>query len=93
MNEIILDVAKEFFELQIDQSFTQSEIEDILYEFSHKMCELQKVECSKKSTLGITWGKYYSERIDITIKDQDGERVDICVNSNSIINCKNVCDE
>ena len=93
MNKFIKIVSEEFFELQQIRPFTQSEIKDILYVLCHKMCELQKIECNKKARLSVIWAKEYSERIDITIKDQDGDRVDICVNSQSILNCKNMCDE
>jgi ribosomal protein S3AE len=99
MNNIILDKAKELFNKQVDSSLTQSEIEEFLYSLSKEICELQKQECEKSAQ--VEESSFYDSNLieenkvitrHVYWNDKNNKR-QVIVNNESILNCKNICDE
>jgi hypothetical protein len=103
--ENIREKAKEVLESNYTYwqgSYYQNCIIDAMLIFARKQCELQKQECAENAELLVcantNENNYFTtKRIEYKIDDDYNDGIShnesIKIDKDSILNCKNVCDE
>lgn len=76
------EILEQYHKIHNGCYFPQDTINTML-EFAKEMCELQKLECSNKAEAEYTF---------IGNRDENS-LIEVYIIKESILNCKNVCDE